>query len=104
MHDGLAGARQCSGVNLSYLFDLGPKIPEPQAIASPNLQTDPAGQRILGVTSDVDALAEVFDKIERSVAEDSLTGEAIKKHVVVEPFFGCHLSKEQKARRPSRDE
>jgi len=27
----------------------------------------------------VDALAEIFDKIERFVAEDSLTGEAIKK-------------------------
>ena len=35
MHDGLAEARQSSGVNLSYIFDLGPKIPEPQAIASP---------------------------------------------------------------------
>jgi hypothetical protein len=35
MHDGPAAARQFSGVNLSYILDLGPKIPEPQAIASP---------------------------------------------------------------------
>ena len=34
MHDGLTGARQSPGVNLSYLFDVGAKIPESQAIAS----------------------------------------------------------------------
>jgi hypothetical protein len=89
----------------NYLLTLVPRSLNPRQLPAPNLQTDPAGQRILeGVTSDVDALAEVFDKIERSVAEDSLTGEAIKSHVVVAPFFGCHPSKEQEARRPCRDE
>jgi len=84
---------------------LVPRSLNPRQSPAPNLQIDPAGQLIReGVTSDEDALAEIFDKIERSVAEDSLNREAIKKHVVVEPFFGSHLSKEQKARRPSRDE
>ena len=52
----------------------------PRNLPAPNLQINPAGQHIHeDVTSDVDALAEIFDKIEQSVAEESLTGEAIKK-------------------------
>ena len=62
------------------ILTLVPRSLNPRQSPAPNLQIDPAGQRIReGVTSDVDALAEIFDKIERSVAEDSLTGEAIKK-------------------------
>ena len=45
-----------------------------------NPQIIPAGQHVHeGVTSDVDVLAGIFDKIEQSVAEDFLTGETIKK-------------------------
>ena len=43
----------------------------PRNLPAPNLQINPAGQHIHeDVTSDVDALAEIFDKIEQSVAEE----------------------------------
>ena len=46
----------------------------PRRLPAPNLQINPTGQHIHeGVTSDADALAEIFDKIEQSVAEEPLT-------------------------------
>ena len=52
---------------------LVPRSLNPRQSPAPNLQIDPAGQLIReGVTSDEDALAEIFDKIEQSVAEESL--------------------------------
>ena len=80
MHDAAGAARQCGGGLLGDYLTLVARSLKPRQSPAPNLQIDPAGQCIRErVTSDVDALAEIFDKIERSVAEDSLNGEAIKK-------------------------